>query len=818
MTFADPRLCLSCRGSIDEGIAVCPHCGMNLGSTEIQQAWRALVVADQWVARAKGIASSPGSPSAAATRPPEVGDRVGGEAVVSRSRLSAGTVLLVLGAVALLVAGLIFITVSWGSLGIIGRALALLAFTAVVGGLAYALTRRGLRASAEALWTVFLGLLTLDWFAARDQGLFGLDALPGGYATGIWGAVVLVAGIAIARAGQRPLGRTLIAPTIAAGAAPLFGAGGVAGELIDDDVFWWALATGLVAAVVTMLHRRLNLRPAVIVATAGTAILATIAVIAALVEALDHPSLHALMSERHGLPLVIVTVGAVLVGVGTRDRARSIAASVAALAAGTLVATPADAAWAMRGAFVVGAVVAVACAAFGAGHGAWRRGLRWASAIAATLIALGDGWWLGRLIEVAAAGAVGERTTALGHHIALGPHVDVGPWWVPLVIALGVSGALLSARRWPELAPHREASVHLTGAAATVLALGAATAVAIPIPPAVSLGSSLVVIGAFLTFVNRAAPPIWRHLGSAVVAIAPVVTLSSWPASLVVWPLAALALALSGWRESDADIRWAERGFAAWWVSLVPGIAVAYAGRPARMVALAIIAGAVVVLITSALRDRDGRSVGAPDLGAGAALAIGLILGTVPGLDAVPWTVAGVGVTVAGLVNRQRRWCHVVGPALLGIAYIVRLAESRVDVIEAYTAPFAVGLLGVGLWALRKQGIGTVRAIGPGVTLALLPSLPQAQDEPTSLRALLLGLVAVAFLAIGLSRRWQAPFVGGTIVTLLLVIANIGPWAMALPRWVLFAALGALAIGIGATWESRVRNGRAVTSYVSGMR
>ena len=267
-------------------------------------------------------------------------------------------------------------------------------------------------------------------------------------------------------------------------------------------------------------------------------------------------------------------------------------------------------------------------------------------------------------------------------------------------------------------------------------------------------------------------------------AIAPVVTLSSWSASLVVWPLAALALALSGWRESDAGIRWAERGFAAWWASLVPGIALAYAGRPTRMVALAIIVGAAVVLIASALRDREGRCVGAADLGAGAAMAIGLILGTVPGLDALPWTVAGAGVTVAGLVNRRRRWCHAAGPALLGIAYIVRLAESRVDVVEAYTAPFAVGLLGVGLWALRKQEIGTVRALGPGVTLALLPSLPQALDEPTSLRALLLGLVAVAFLAIGLMRRWRAPFVGGTTVTLLLVIANIGPWAMALPRWV----------------------------------
>ncbi len=813
MTFADPRICLSCRADIEPGTSICPHCGMNLASTEIQQAWRALVVADQWVERAQRVAAG-GDVSPAESVPAAVTPA----AAPQKRRLSAGTVLLVLGAVSLLVAGLIFITVSWGSMGIVGRALALLAFTAIVGGLAYALTRRGLRASAESLWTVFLGLLTVDWFAARNQGLFGLDALPGGYAAGIWGAVVLVAGVAIAKAGKRPLGKTLVAPTIAAGAAPIFGAGGVAGELIHDDVFWWAFTTGLVAGLVVVLHRRLALRPAFIVAFVGTAILAAVAVIAALVEAIDHPSLKALVTAQHGLPLAVVTLVAAIVGVATRDSVRSTAATISVLSAGTLIATPADAAWDMRGAFVVGALVALIGAAFGAGAGAWRRGLRWASAASAALIAVGGGWWVGRLVEVAAAGAVGARTTALSHDIKLGPHVDVGPWWVPLVIAVGVGCGLLFARRWPEFASHHGAGPHLSGAAATVLALGIATAVAIPIPPSVSLGSSLVIIGALLTFVNRTAPPLWRHLGSAVVAIAPVVTLSSWPASLVVWPLAAVALTMSGWRESDAGIRWAERGFAAWWASLVPGIVLAYAGRPARMVALAIIVGAVLVLVASALRNRDDRQVGAVDLGAGAATAIGLMLGMTSGLDAVPWTVAGVGITIAGFVNRRRRWYRWTGPALLGIAYIVRLLESRVDVIEAYTAPFAVVLLGVGLWAMRRQDLGTVRALGPGVTLALLPSLPQALDEPTSLRALLLGLVAVAFIGVGVMRRWRAPFVGGTTVTLLVVIANIGPWAMAVPRWLLIAVLGAVAIGIGATWESRVRNGRAVASYVSGMR
>ena len=72
---------------------------------------------------------------------------------------------------------------------------------------------------------------------------------------------------------------------------------------------------------------------------------------------------------------------------------------------------------------------------------------------------------------------------------------------------------------------------------------------------------------------------------------------------------------------------------------------------------------------------------------------------------------------------------HVVpvgGSALLGVAYVLRLAASDVDVVEAYTLPFAAFLLAAGLWAMRKQdGLGSVRALLPGMALAMLPSLPR---------------------------------------------------------------------------------------------
>ena len=124
-----------------------------------------------------------------------------------------------------------------------------------------------------------------------------------------------------------------------------------------------------------------------------------------------------------------------------------------------------------------------------------------------------------------------------------------------------------------------------------------------------------------------------------------------------------------------------------------------------------------------------------------------------------------------------------------------------------------------GLWWMRgRPEVTTVRALGSGLLLALLPSLPFALDEPTGLRALLLGIGAFVALAIGAAKKWKAPFVVGAAILLLLVLVNVGPLALALPRWVLIASAGALLLGAGVTWEDRVRNGRAVTTYVASMR
>lgn len=798
MTFADPHICLSCQGTIEAGVGSCPHCGMDLASPEIQQAWRSLVVADQWIIRARMANKEPAKASAYVTPS-------GGPALAPpRRRLSAGTVLLVVGAIALLVAGLIFLTVSWGSMGVVGRALMLLLFTAIVGFLARLVTLKGLRASAESLWAVLLGLVALDWFAGRDQGLLNLDALPLGYASGLWGLAMLGAGIAIVRFGRTPIGRDLVVPALVAGLAPVVGIAGVAAEIWESQ-FWSSIVPTVVAVLLAVLHRTLKIQPARWAAAVAASILGAVSIVAAVVEALEYPGLHQLVLQGHGVPLLMIAV--VAVGVArVSEVARTASVIIGVLACVLLVAIPAESAWELRGGYLVTGAAAVLLAVRGAGAGRVNRGLQWAACLAAGLVASASVPWIVQLLAVARHSTLMEGS----------PMLDIGPWWVALYVTFALSAAVYAAQRWREMSGVQP---HVRATAATMLALGLMATVAAFHPAPILFGAALIAIAGGLSAITQKSPAWWPYLGPLAVALTPITTLSSSSASAFVWPMAAIVLGIIGRRAKRPVFQWLGLGAGVWWVCAAVGAAMQLADRSDRATAIAVVVAAVLALAAVSFADTAARRIGPGECGAAAAGVVGLALGVAAsGLDALPWTIAGAGVVLVGLINRRRRWFTLVGSILLGIAYVIRLADSGVDVVEAYTAPFAAILLAAGVWVLRRDNVSSVRALGAGVTLALLPSLPQALGEAASVRALLLGIVAVALLALGLKRGWQAPFVGGSVVVLLLVLANIGPWTLGLPRWVLIASIGIVALAIGATWENRARQGRAAVAYVSAMR
>ncbi|MHA3704857.1 SCO7613 C-terminal domain-containing membrane protein [Jatrophihabitans sp. YIM 134969] len=101
-------------------------------------------------------------------------------------------VLLGAGALCVLVAGAIYLAVSWHRIGTGGQAGLALVVTALAAGAAHLLARRGLRASAEALALVAAGLLALDLAGAHHLDVFGAARLEWWLWLTFAAAVVLV--------------------------------------------------------------------------------------------------------------------------------------------------------------------------------------------------------------------------------------------------------------------------------------------------------------------------------------------------------------------------------------------------------------------------------------------------------------------------------------------------------------------------------------------------------------------------------------------------------------------------------------------------
>ena len=152
----------------------------------------------------------------------------------------------------------------------------------------------------------------------------------------------------------------------------------------------------------------------------------------------------------------------------------------------------------------------------------------------------------------------------------------------------------------------------------------------------------------------------------------------------------------------------------------------------------------------------------------------------------------------------------------------MRLAEADVTAPEAYTVPPALLLLGVGWLQRRRQpDQSSWRAYGPGLSLALVPSLLRAVTDSGELRPLLLGLAALAVLALGVSRRLQAPLVVGGVVLAVDAVVQLAPYLVAVydavPRWVTIGAVGLLLVGAGATYERRVQDLRRVGRTIGAL-
>ncbi|MBM9462642.1 hypothetical protein JL108_04210 [Aeromicrobium sp. YIM 150415] len=731
-------------------------------------------------------------------------------APTKRSGVNVGGVILALGALLLLVAATIFITVSWDRLGLFGRSMVLLGVTVLAAAGASELSRRRLRGSAEALWCVTLGLLTLDWFAARAQGLLGLESVDPGLYVGAWSVVVSTIAIVIVVATRSRFGKSLVVPQVVAALTPWVAVPTLLFYLwfdLDWRPFWAGLAAVSVAGIVAVLAWRTRAT----VATWGVApplvVMLPFLVVSAAVDALAHPEPRQLLLDAHGVPLLLISV-LFAVGALTAPRGRSVTAAGALLGVTLLLATGVGGATVPEAAIATAAVVGVLTALLGSGTRTWALGSRWTAAVLAVaglgLVVLGwlQAWprnvygpWSGSLPEPFGLGVLAYATAAAAVIVAV-------------VVSARWSTDLLAVIRYAVLSVAVACGLGVTLAAlgasfgwfvvAGVVAAAVVACAAARRPVVDQIGTVLVLVG--MAFPSEASNEIvFAAFGIVALAALIVVALAreipsvAVSSAAVVLGVVASGSGLVGWQRID------------------PSIAALF------FVLVAIVCFALATWGVEELPVRLTLEVAA---------AVVAFYGLVVGLDAEDATwmallflLLSLVLFGAGFDVADRRWCLIPAVTFAVLAWICLVIGQEVQAVEAFTVPLAVLALGIGGWFMwRDSSLGTVPALGVGLAVAFLPSMPQALADPTSLRAWLLGAAAVVAIGVGWWRSWRAPFVAGAVVLAVLVVVNLWPVAMAVQRWILFGVLGLALLAIGITWESRVRQGRAVLRALSALR
>ncbi len=856
--YADPERCPDCLTAMPYGSTRCPSCGLLLEGPLASELFTTLTHADDLLAVLRQPAGTPAAPPAPVTATPATtrSSGAGGLATLARPTVqqppaggppphrphrprgglagaSVPKILLGLGALCLLVAALVFLAVTWSALGVAGRTVVLLVFTAVTGVLTSWAARRDLRAAAESLVVVTLGLLAFDLVGAGSAGWLGdpdtAELLV------LLGTVLAAVGATAALAVRRtPVGALVAAEVVAAA-----GLAGAAAGMVGTDWFAWSAGLTLAVLVAAAAAFAANaVRLDVLAVGSAMAALASwmVLAVAGWDRALQHPSWSQLWADLEVWPLLVaagLATGLVAVR-GLPSAVRLAALGVGALLLGAAVLAPfADeaATWRMLAAAVL--VVAVAALAL-VTPPPWRRslavpgsvGLLWVATVAVGLASEGTV----RLLRTGAARWQGTAGDAL-------PARVVDPWtlqgWLLPVLVVAAGTALVAAARSfrradQVVAPLADFDLLLAVAAGTA----ALTLALHPVPVWLVLAVLLASGSGLVVRWSRRREALPLVLAAGFVALGTQLSLHAEPLTLVACSVALVAAGCvylrSAWIEVSVGagvLLSSALAGVAWTVGALSGTSPEWAAS-ATLLALAALALGGPYLDRSLLVSspaglaRLGVELGA--LAAAAVVGAAGVAGAAPAEEpvwaAVYLTVAGAAASAMALLRRDRRGAGWLGGLLLAAASWVRLADLGVEAPEAYTLPAALALVAVGLHHLRRPGTGTVAALSPGLALALVPSLLWAFAEPVALRSLLLGVACLALVVAGVRLRWSAPLLHGGVVGALLVLRHVTPVAEAVPRWALIGAAGVLLVAMGITWEARVRDARRVAGYVRGLR
>ena len=711
--------------------------------------------------------------------------------------------LLWLGAALLGISALTFTAVAWSQLGDGGRALLLLAATAVCTALAVA-ARRRLPMTAEA----FVGLsVVLTLVLAHAVRMAGVGA---SLSWQVWWALGTAAAAGYAAAlgtltGRRTA-RFAVAVLLPMAAGLLVTGPDWAGSMVDA-----ALATALVYAMTrwgSFFYRegRIVLGLYAVgswtaaAALAGQAAARPETVAAAVVPALAvgllaaAPELAArrLTASRRASSLVVlaegVPAGVALTLVAPLVGTQGALAVAVAVGGATIVASLFLRGTRRTGALVAGTAFAIPGTLFVAGVSL--------PAVVSPLAWLEEPW-TGTVDLVARGVLEGPRAT----------NTFAGSWAAVWALgAIALVGVAFGMWRRAMLGIVSSA----VGLAAALSPLNAGSSVLITLVVTTAAFVLLLLASAFAD--RRQAADGWVLLPGALIAAIPTIGWAavSTAASVVATAVAGVAAVGAALIARHAPARPAYAGLGALLGVTFVGIATRAAGAqlPAAGFATAVAASAVVLAGVFVLHGQPPTGVVFEYLGAATTLVgVTVAAGSTPWLAGALTALAAAAVVAA--LGRDRRIIYgcAAGGLALGAVW-AWLAAARIGVVEAYTVPAAlVALLaGIALW--RSSPGRSWLTLGATLVLAIGPTLLLGIRDNDAERLIIAALLSFAAVVVGAVLRLQAPLCLGAVALLAIGIDQWGADIVRMPRWITLGALGVLLMWIGATFEHRRRDWR----------
>ncbi|WP_406491633.1 SCO7613 C-terminal domain-containing membrane protein [Streptomyces sp. NBC_01604] len=736
-------------------------------------------------------------------------------------------VLLLLGGVLLTIAAMVFTLVSWGHLGIGGRAVVLGAVTLAALAAPAVLLKRGLRSTAESVAGLGLALTVLDAYALHEAALAGADG------TGYAAVASAVLAVLWAAYGLLPTTCDLRLPLPAALVSAQFPL--LLWSLAADAVPYGVTAAILVTAGFdTVVAFRATARSVRVVAAVGAYGAGTCGALTAGLLSMTATGPSA--AARAAALLLLGAAIALGAAWRSQDEKRALGlagtAGLLVVAAFGGVARPAlSEVWTVP-VYLACGIALLAAVRAGRLPEAVRHGFAWASGAVQALALL---WTLSVVglavlgpvewVEHAWSGTPSDARAAVTLDGLWPQHAQTAPLvlaavaavlaltvrnvvWRPRALrgALGLTWAgvlvlpaVFELPYWTSLVTHGALTAGAL-AAAVYVRRGAAAPDGTSARPFTSSQLTALVLAlitslslAFLSLASQTATLTVLCVLTALFAAA------SWPSRLApVTAPAALAYAAALACATGAALDW-QPSHTALLVLAVP-------------VAAALLAARLGSAPATVPVEATGAATGL--------LAVGLVLADPPLLALV---LALGGVIAAGTAIRpDRRPVGYAAAALFVLATWVRLAAWDVETPEAYTLPVTAPALLLGVLRRRRDPrASSWTAYGPGLAATLLPSLVAAWGDAHWTRPLLLGVAALLVTLLGARHHLQAPLLLGGWVLALDALHELAPYLVqvtdALPRWVPPALAGLLLLALGATYEQRIRDVRRVREVLGKM-